>query len=123
MLRQAHAIARVRRAVPLAATTLAAALTAVAPGLARAQDGAGDGFSGSFLIGLRSVDVNGAERKFREDLDLDDGPRLFEFRLDLAPEGGLGGVADRVYFDADQYTWFVVFYPGGEMRVAMLTPS
>lgn len=100
MLRQAHAIARVRRAVPLAALALAAALTAVAPGLARAQDGAGDGFSGSFLIGLRSVDVNGAERKFREDLDLDDGPRLFEFRLDLAPEGGLGGVADRVYLDA-----------------------
>ena len=30
---------------------------------------------------------------------------------------------DRVYFDADQYTWFVVFYPGGEMRVAMLTPA
>jgi hypothetical protein len=30
---------------------------------------------------------------------------------------------DRVYFDADQYSWFVVFYPGGEMRVAMLTPQ
>lgn len=30
---------------------------------------------------------------------------------------------DRVYYDADQYSWFVVFYPGGEMRVAMLTPA
>jgi hypothetical protein len=27
---------------------------------------------------------------------------------------------DRLYFDADQYAWFVVFYPGGEIRVAML---
>jgi hypothetical protein len=35
----------------------------------------------------------------------------------------LNAKTDRVYFDADQYSWFVVFYPGGEMRVAMLTPS
>ncbi len=34
----------------------------------------------------------------------------------------LDAKTDRVYFDADQYSWFVVFYPGGEMRVAMLTP-
>ncbi len=27
---------------------------------------------------------------------------------------------DRLYFDAEQYSWFVVLYPGGEMRVAML---
>lgn len=27
---------------------------------------------------------------------------------------------DRLYFDAEQYSWFVVFNPGGEMRVAML---
>ncbi|MFM9469787.1 hypothetical protein ACKI1K_44280, partial [Streptomyces scabiei] len=29
---------------------------------------------------------------------------------------------DRLYYDAEQYAWFVVFYPGGEMRVAMLNP-
>ena len=30
---------------------------------------------------------------------------------------------DRLYFDAEQYSWFVAIYPGGEMRVAMLTPG
>ena len=35
----------------------------------------------------------------------------------------LDAKTDRVYYDADQYTWFVVFYPGGEMRVAMITPG
>jgi len=100
VLRKNHAPAQVRRALLLAALPLTAVLLAVSPGTARAQ-GDDDGFSGSFLIGVRSVDVNGAERKFREDLDLEDGPRLFEFRLNLAPEGGLGGgVADRVYLDA-----------------------
>lgn len=79
---------------------LAAALLAAAAAPATAQE-ASDGFSGSFLIGVRSVDVGGAERKFREDYDLDDGPRLFEFRLDLSPAGGLaGGAADRLFVDA-----------------------
>lgn len=82
-----------------AAATLVAALIITVPVPAAAQSG--DGFDGSLLIGFRNVDVNGAERKFREDLDLDDGPRLFEFRLDLAPEGGIGGgVADHLYLDA-----------------------
>ena len=102
MLCTNDATTRVRRALLLAALPLTAVLLAVSPGTAGAQDdGDGDGFSGSFLIGLRSVDVNGADRKFREDYDLDDGPRLFEFRLDLSPAGGLaGGAADRIYIDA-----------------------
>lgn len=100
-MRTNHVTAIVRRALLLAALPLAAAaLLVVSPGTARAQDN-GDGFSGSILIGLRSVDVNGAESKFREDLDLEDGPRLFEFRLDFAPNGGIGGgAADRIYLDA-----------------------
>jgi len=27
---------------------------------------------------------------------------------------------DRVYFDSTNYSWFIAFYPGGQMRVAML---
>jgi hypothetical protein len=79
---------------------LAAALLVLAAVPAAAQNGSEE-FSGSILIGVRTVDVGGAERKFREDYDLDDGPRLFEFRLDLSPAGGLaGGAADRLFIDA-----------------------
>lgn len=85
--------------IPPAAVLLAAVALLAPPVPAAAQDDA-NGFSGSFLIGVRSVDVGGAERKFREDYDLDDGPRLFDFRLDLSPAGGLaGGAADRLFIE------------------------
>lgn len=62
-----------------------------------AQEGS---FTGGFSIGLRSVDIGGADRKFREDFNLDDGPRLFDFHFDLVPEGSQRKVADQVVFDA-----------------------
>jgi hypothetical protein len=34
--------------------------------------------------------------------------------------GAFGVKADRLYFDATAFTWFAVFYPGGQMRVCML---
>lgn len=93
------ALRRALAAAPLAAALLAVALVPAAPAVAQ-EDGS-DGFSGSFLIGVRSVDVEGAERKFREDYNYDDGPRLFEFRLDLSPAGGIAnGAADRLFIDA-----------------------
>ena len=56
---------------------------------ATADEGqAGDGnFSGRFLVGYRNVDIDGSITKYREDLNLDDGPRLFELNFDYeAPE-------------------------------------
>lgn len=32
----------------------------------------------------------------------------------------LGANFDRLYFDAAEFSWFVAFYPGGQMRVGML---
>lgn len=34
--------------------------------------------------------------------------------------GAFGAKADRLYFDATNYSWFAVFYPGGQMRVGLL---
>jgi hypothetical protein len=34
--------------------------------------------------------------------------------------GQFGAKTDRLYFDAANFSWFVVFYPGGQMRVGML---
>ncbi len=34
--------------------------------------------------------------------------------------GAFGVKTDRLYFDATAFTWFAVFYPGGQMRVCML---
>ncbi len=51
-------------------------------------------FTGGFSIGVRSVDINGADNKYKEDFNLDDGPRLFDFHFNLVPSG-----ADRKYAD------------------------
>jgi hypothetical protein len=34
--------------------------------------------------------------------------------------GAFGAKFDRLYFDATNFSWFVVFYPGGQMRVGMV---
>jgi hypothetical protein len=34
--------------------------------------------------------------------------------------GAFGVKADRLYFDASAFTWFAVFYPGGQMKVCLL---
>jgi hypothetical protein len=34
--------------------------------------------------------------------------------------GMFGAKSDRLYFDATNFSWFVVFYPGGQMRVGLL---
>lgn len=65
-----------------------------------AQDG---GFDGELVIGFRSVDVNGEANKFREDLNLDDGPRLMELEFSLTPEGTVRAFADRIQLDVREY--------------------
>lgn len=56
-------------------------------------------FTGQFLIGFRTVDVGGSNTKYREDYNLDDGPRLFDLNLHLIPDGSLRSFADRVHLD------------------------
>ncbi len=34
--------------------------------------------------------------------------------------GQFGAKSDRLYFDATNFSWFVCFYPGGQMRVGLL---
>jgi len=35
--------------------------------------------------------------------------------------GLFGARSDRLYFDAAEFTWFVACYPGGQMRIGMIT--
>jgi len=35
--------------------------------------------------------------------------------------GAFGAKTDRLYIDATAFTWFAVFYPGGQMKVMMLS--
>lgn len=56
-------------------------------------------FSGRLSLGVRSVDVNGSRPKFREDIDLSGGARLFELGFTLFPEERYRWLADRVDVD------------------------
>lgn len=80
---------------------LAAALLLLGSLPAMAAEGTDSSFSGQFLIGFRSVDVNGAQTKFNEDINLDDGPRLFQLSFDFVPEEALRTMVDRVQLDVN----------------------
>jgi|CXWL01.1.fsa_nt_gi hypothetical protein len=51
-------------------------------------------FAGSFVIGYRSVEVDKTTSKYKEDLNLDDGPRLFSLELSIKPRGAAGEILD-----------------------------
>jgi len=82
------------------AILIGAALPCVTIAPALAASG-GDLFSGEFLVGYRSVDVNGSEPKYMQHYNLDDGARLLNLDLDMKP--GEGGFADLVHFDLNNY--------------------
>ncbi|HJR69618.1 MAG TPA: hypothetical protein VKA43_06225, partial [Gammaproteobacteria bacterium] len=86
----------------LLAGILLAALLATAP-LGRAQPAATSPLTGSASLGTRSLDVEGTDAKFREDLNLDAGPRLFDLRLRYEPEGTAGAAVDRLELDAQGF--------------------
>jgi hypothetical protein len=71
---------------------------ALAPPAAAQDDGEGS-FAGRIVLGFRSVDVNGTETKYREDLNLSDGPRLMDLDLDLTPTGTVRSFVDRIQLD------------------------
>lgn len=55
-----------------------------------------DHFYGSFLVGYRMVDTSGVETKYKEDINLEKGVRLFHFNLHFLPEGKLKKLFDRL---------------------------
>ncbi len=63
------------------------------PVVAQGESGSVDG---SLSIGYRDVSIGGTETKYKEDLNYDSGPRLFELHFDFVPEAELRGAVDRV---------------------------
>jgi len=68
----------------------------LAPSASAQDDGLEGSFSGDFRIGFRTVDVDGAVRKYDEDYNIQQGPRLFDLRLNFVPAEGARKLVDRV---------------------------
>ncbi len=80
---------------------LALVTLAAAPQPAGAQDDSH--FDGEIHVGYRTVDVDGADRKYREDINQDDGPVLYRLQFDLVPDPGLRKYADRIELDVNDF--------------------
>ncbi|MGI9258925.1 MAG: hypothetical protein ACR2QQ_08820 [Gammaproteobacteria bacterium] len=77
---------------------MAALLVDASPGLTQPADESP--FSGSVSLGTRNVDVSGATTKYREDLNLDDGVRLFDLNFHYAPPRDAESIVDRADLSA-----------------------
>lgn len=53
-------------------------------------------FTGSFMFGYRMVDTGGTYEKYREDINLEDGVRLFNFNLTYKPAQNFAKLFDRL---------------------------
>ena len=82
-----------RKKITLAAIVFACVLSMGLSLFAQDQD---DTFYGSFRIGFRSVDTSGADFKYREDINLDTGVRLFDFSLHYTPGEQYKKLFDRI---------------------------
>jgi len=60
-------------------------------------------FYGTFMFGYRTVDTSGADFKYKEDINLDDGLRLFNFSLHYTPEQGLKKLLDRIDININNF--------------------
>ncbi len=76
-----------------------AALLACATAPTLAQQSSPPALTGSVSVGVRNVDVDGADTKFREDVNLADGVRLFDANLHYQPASRGSGI-DRLDLDA-----------------------
>lgn len=56
----------------------------------------GEELTGDVEIGWREVDVSGDRNKYREDLNLDDGPRLLGLKFSFEPDEGDDRLPDRI---------------------------
>lgn len=57
--------------------------------------------TGDFLAGYRFVSVNGSEELYRQHLNLDSGPRLFNLDLEYEPTAGIKKYCDILWLDID----------------------
>jgi hypothetical protein len=87
-------------AVGVATTLPLAGQQAAAPAPPATNTNGGAALTGSASLGVRSVDLAGTKTKYREDVNLDDGVRLFGVHLSYAPRVGDAPV-DRLELDAD----------------------
>ncbi len=88
------------RVTKLRVLSLACAAALVALPAAAQESGA---FTGSFQVGFRIVDVTGSPNKYSEDINLEDGPRLFRFDIDYIPEDEMRKFADKVTIDLNNF--------------------
>ncbi|MDH3419457.1 MAG: hypothetical protein OEQ25_05105 [Gammaproteobacteria bacterium] len=65
-----------------------------------AQPASDSPLTGSVSLGVRNVEVGGAVTKYREDVNLDDGVRLFDLRLRYAPQRDAESIVDRIDLNA-----------------------
>lgn len=77
----------------------AAALLVVACGAA-AQPTSSSVFTGQFSVGLRGVEIDGSETKYREDLDYGDGPRIVDLDFTFVADTDDSNV-DRIDVNVD----------------------
>ena len=68
----------------------------LATGVASAEDA----MVGEIAIGYRDASVSGSRAKYDEDINLDDGARLFDLQLSMRPEGESAMTPDLVTVDA-----------------------
>ena len=66
---------------------------------------------GKFMFGYRYVDTNGAAERYQQDINLDDGMRLFNFNLQITPNETFQNLFDRIdinmyNFGGDPYETF-----------------
>ncbi|MFP3939525.1 MAG: hypothetical protein ACLF0P_04405 [Thermoanaerobaculia bacterium] len=78
-------------------------LPGLAPPAAAQEEAGADSFEGRIVLGFRSVDVNGTENKYREDVNQSDGPRLMDLDFQLTPEGTARALADRIVLDVNDF--------------------
>jgi hypothetical protein len=69
--------------------------------VALAQEEEESDFKGGFSVGYRSVSTDGQMNKYKEDINLDSGFRLFNLNLHYTPSGALKKILDR----ADLYVY------------------
>jgi len=86
------------RVSPLATAVVSALSVGALPCLAQPADDSP--LTGSVSLGVRSVEVGGAVPKYREDVNLDDGVRLFDLRLRYAPPRDAESIVDRIDLNA-----------------------
>ena len=87
-----------KRVSPLASAIVSAMSLGSLPCLAQSANDSP--LTGSVSLGVRSVEVGGAVTKYREDVNLDDGVRLFDLTLRYAPPRDADSIVDRIDLNA-----------------------